>query len=162
MTNYNRKKAPFVITCKDCSIKFDTFSNRAKYCKECRGSHEFRKNMIIPRWRLSKLLAAAKNRSRVKEVDFNLDVDYLCELWDENCGKCKLTGQEFDLHSWGLPGQVNPRAPSIDRIIPHIGYIKGNVRLITYHMNISLSDFGEKEFNVLIESYLRTTTVGVA
>lgn len=54
------------------------------------------------------------------------------------------------------------KAPSIDRIIPHIGYIKGNVRLITYHMNISLSDFGEKEFNVLIESYLRTTTVGVA
>lgn len=39
-------------------------------------------------------------------------------------------------------GQVNPNAPSVDRIVPSLGYVQGNVRLITYHVNVALAEFG--------------------
>lgn len=95
----------------------------------------------------------AKNRAKTKNVPFDIDEHYLVSLWDNMSGRCSLTGQLFDLTNWGTKGQVNPRAPSIDRIIPKLGYIKGNIRLITYHMNVALSDFGEDEFRVLIANY---------
>lgn len=95
----------------------------------------------------------AKNRAVNKNLPFNIDGDYLVELWNESEGCCALTGRAFDLSSWGTKGQVNPDAPSVDRIVPHLGYVRGNVRLITYHMNISLSDFGTEIFERLLQSY---------
>lgn len=95
----------------------------------------------------------AKARARAKSLPFDIDQEHLIWLWEQTDGICRLTGQKFDLTKWGGKGQVNPRAPSVDRIIPSKGYVKGNVRLITYHMNVSLSDFGTKEFETLIECY---------
>ena len=95
----------------------------------------------------------AKNRAQTKQLSFDIDKQYLWKLWEENDGCCALTGQRFDLTKWGNRGQVSPQAPSLDRIKPSLGYTKGNVRLITYHMNISLSDFGVEEFERLIAAY---------
>ena len=95
----------------------------------------------------------AKNRAKKKNLVFNIDPEYLIKLWDTHSGKCQLTRQLFDLNSWGTHGQVNPCAPSIDRIQPNLGYTKGNIRLVTYHMNISLFDFGTNEFEKLIKAY---------
>ena len=106
-----------------------------------------------PPFRLGKLCAMAKNRAKTKQIPFDIDVEFLLGLWEENLGCCALTGQEFDLVSWGTKSQVNPRSPSIDRIIPSLGYTKGNVRLITYHMNVALSDFGVEEFERLAKAY---------
>lgn len=96
----------------------------------------------------------AKNRALKKNIDFDIDANYLIFLWEENKGCCALTGQKFDLEPWGSKGQVNPNSPSVDRIIPALGYTRGNIRLITYHMNIALSDFGQKEFENLASKYL--------
>lgn len=105
------------------------------------------------KWRLNKLMAAAKNRAKEKVLPFNLTLDYLVSLWEASSGCCVLTRQPFDLSSWGNKSQVSPQAPSIDRIKPSLGYIKENIRLVTYHINISLSDFGEEEFKKLIAAY---------
>lgn len=104
--------------------------------------------------RLTKLFHMARNRARTKELEFNITQEDIWNLWDKSDGCCALTGQKFDLTKWGGYGQVNPRAPSIDRITPALGYVNGNVRLITYHMNIALTDFGVNEFETLISKYL--------
>ena len=108
---------------------------------------------LNPKRRLKLLLGGAKHRALVKNLEFDIDYDYIQELWNKTDGHCYLTGQKFDLENWGSKRQVNPRAPSIDRIIPALGYVKGNVRLITYHMNVALTDFGVEEFQNLIERY---------
>ena len=108
---------------------------------------------LIPSQRLNKLAAMAKNRAKTKKLSYEIDGAYLLKLWNENQGCCALTGQPFDLTKWGGRGQVNPRAPSVDRIEPKLGYIPGNVRLITYHMNVALTDFGIEEFETLIRHY---------
>lgn len=109
---------------------------------------------LDPRLRLQKLSYMAKNRAKMKNLEYDIDGDYLYSLWIEGNGCCALTGQSFDLTKWGGKGQVNPQAPSVDRIEPKLGYVKGNVRLITYHMNIALSDFGTDEFERLIRNYM--------
>ena len=103
--------------------------------------------------RLAKLTQMAKHRAKVKELPYDIDKEHVRKLWEDSEGCCALTGQKLCLEKWGGKGQVHPQAPSLDRIEPKLGYVKGNVRLITYHMNISLSDFGVEEFENLIRNY---------
>ena len=139
--------------CNHCGQEFIGVS-KAKFCSNsCLHKDEYKIKSLEYKWRLGKLLAAAKNRATTKELLFNLDLPYLINLWEVNDGCCEVTGQPFDLEPWGNKGQVSPQAPSIDRIIPKLGYVKGNVRIITYHLNVALSDFGINEFEKLITSY---------
>lgn len=139
--------------CKHCKKTFIGVS-KAMFCSQsCSHKDEYKVKSLEYKWRLGKLLAAAKNRARTKGLPFDLDLHHLITLWEENDGCCEVTGQPFDLGSWGNKGQVSPQAPSVDRIIPKLGYVKGNVRIITYHLNVALSDFGIEEFDKLIASY---------
>ena len=112
----------------------------------------YNKHMLDYKWRMSKLLAMAKNRTSSKSIDFNLDVDYLINLYEKANGCCAITKRPFDL-TRSSKGKVNPSAPSIDRIVPSLGYIKGNIRIILYHLNVALSEFGQEEFEKLIMDY---------
>lgn len=37
-------------------------------------------------------------------------------------------------------------APSIDRIIPSLGYVPGNIRLVVYAVNAAMNEWGEAVF----------------
>jgi len=95
----------------------------------------------------------AKNRAITKGLPFNLEHQDLIALWEENDGHCCLTGRKLLLDISDI-STVHPDAPSLDRIVPSFGYTKGNVRIITYHMNIALSDFGIQQFEALIKSFM--------
>lgn len=142
MTRSYKSRDYFNIQCRDCGELVKTNSYATSMCKPCSSYSEFRRNMSDYKWRLKKLLGAAKFRSKDKKLSFDITHEHLIELWENNNGKCVVTGRSFDLTSSGVKGQVNPNAPSIDKIIPANGYVIGNVRLITYHANISISEFG--------------------
>ena len=114
----------------------------------------YNKNKSKYKWRLNRLVAMARNRAKSKGLDFNIDSEYVVQLWEDNFGCCALTGINFDLNFTNKKGQVNPNTVSIDRINPQLGYIKGNIRLITYHMNVALSEYGIEQFEILAKSYL--------
>lgn len=157
MIDYKRKKRVNrlrTINCEICNVEVQSYSNQILYCKACRSVKYYQKTQLIPLCRFKRLVSMAQNRAKAKSLPFDLDVDYLLQLYQDNQGCCALTGQVLDLGPYGKKGQVNPKAPSIDRIIPHLGYTKGNIRIITYHMNIALSDFGIDEFENLITHYL--------
>ena len=96
----------------------------------------------------------AKNRAATKNLPFNIDPEYLIELWEENEGCCALTSRPFNIQRPVVFGTPYPDAPSVDRIKPSLGYTKGNVRLIVYHLNIALSDYGTEEFEKLCKDFL--------
>lgn len=83
----------------------------------------------------------AKNRSKKANIPFNLDEDFLVELWDQQNGKCAVSGREFDL-SRPTETTVIATAPSLDRIVPKQGYTKGNIRLVCYQVNTALNEYG--------------------
>lgn len=142
--------------CVVCNTEFKIQSPGAKYCPSCNKGRVWDQWSLDPRRRLQKLCSMAKNRSRTKKLAFDLDAEYLFSLWEDQEGRCALTGIPFDLEQWGTKGQVNPNTVSVDRIIPSLGYVKGNVRLITYHLNIALSEFGQEQFKKLAEAFLRS------
>lgn len=135
------KKRSHEITCKVCNIKFQGWGN-GRYCSpECLKTNNYRFNMTRPVYRVNKLLAGEAHRAKTKELDYDLDLDYMMGLWDGCEGKCRITGRCFYLGD-PAPYFVHPNAPSIDRIIPELGYTKGNVRFVTYQTNVALSEYG--------------------
>lgn len=149
--------------CKNCGSSFklsimrgDAEHHSQVYCSEsCQRKATYKRNALDYEWRLGKLVAMAKNRAKAKDLPFNITKNYMVKLWKEQDGKCAFSGKELVLEAG--EGRVNPDAPSIDRILPELGYVKGNVRLVTYHVNVCLSEFGDK---ALVE--LAKTIAGVA
>lgn len=85
------------------------------------------------RGRCSALKANAASRSKTKGWPFDLTIDFLVDLWNEQEGYCALTGREL------LIGSTNRRwsedLVSIDRIDNNKGYTKDNVWLVAQPVN---------------------------
>lgn len=96
--------------------------------------------------RLRRLLQSAKGRARKKQIEYDLDFDFLKGLFINQESKCSLTGIKFCLNLQNKTKTVNPLSPSLDRIDPSGGYTKDNVRLILSCVNIALNQFGEEFF----------------
>jgi len=76
------------------------------------------------------------DRSRSKSLRFDgetLTIAYIMG-WIERTPACPCCQFPIDYGYKGL-GQKNDRSPSIDRIIPNLGYVIGNVALICWRCN---------------------------
>lgn len=153
--------------CPECSGEVLGHFNR-KYCSEvCARKHVYidkreailRKmqedrpaNYILPKWRIMRLVSSAKRRARMKDVPFNISSEYLTNMWIEQKGKCCISGRDFDLLP--SPERVNKNAPSLDRIIPELGYVVGNLRLVTWQINASISEYGFENFMAICQDVI--------
>ena len=77
------------------------------------------------------LLAKAKQRAVKKGLPFDIDIGYVLALIPED-KVCPIT-----LRIMTLPGLSGNRwdRMSIDKVIPALGYVKGNVRIISNRAN---------------------------
>lgn len=82
---------------------------------------------------LKKYLKNAKERALRKGLDFDLTYEYLESI---ATNRCPIFGVEFE---WGTSnmgkGRTKPNCPTLDRIVPDKGYVKGNVAFISYKAN---------------------------
>lgn len=85
----------------------------------------------------------AKQNNRRTTREFTIDADYMYELWIQQKGICYLTG--FTL----LVQKQSPYALSIDKIIPSLGYVKGNVKWCCWMANRAKGDLSMQELLVL-------------
>ena len=131
--------------CIGCGEEFTSHTLTGKWCNQkCRSYHHHRVTELNPHWRLKRLCHMARNRATSKNIDFDIDADYMFELWNKQEGKCAISGIELDLVK-STQFSVNPYGPSIDRIIPSKGYTRGNVRIVCYQVNVALSEYGEEQ-----------------
>ena len=86
------------------------------------------------------LFKNAKQRAIVKGVRFDLTLEWV----REQVQKEFLRG-EVILASQGT-GKRNPRAPSIDRIVPSLGYVKSNCRILPLQLNCARGDWDDDSF----------------
>jgi len=92
------------------------------------------------RGHVNRYLVRAKKRALEKGISFDLDLDYLYSIATD---ACPVFGVEF---SWGRQQGARHRyTPSLDRVIPELGYIKGNVVFISMWANTIKLDATEKE-----------------
>src|SRR5208337_3204730 len=87
------------------------------------------------------LLISARTRAKAKEVPFNLTIDDV--IVPEFCPVLKIKIQVGHGTSRGTGKSDN--SPSLDRIIPALGYVKGNVQVISWKANRMKSDASTEE-----------------
>ncbi len=76
-----------------------------------------------------RMLARSKSRASSLGLDFDLDLEYIQQIWPED-NKCPVFHVELEYGSRNAEYSA-----SLDRIIPALGYTKGNVCIISMRAN---------------------------
>ena len=82
---------------------------------------------------ISSFLGAAKQRAKRDGVPFSITGEYLLSIATD---ECPVFHTPFEWGKSGLGrGRAKPNGPTLDRIEPNLGYVKGNVAFISYRAN---------------------------
>lgn len=134
--------------CKECnrlSNKVYRKRNQKRYYENQRQKRETEPVF------LSQLMYNCKTRAGKKGIEFNLDLDFIQELFKATKGKCSLTQQNMNLECHSRK-KANPFKASLDRIDSTKGYIKGNVRFVCWAVNQMKADRTDEEFKFWVET----------
>lgn len=146
-------------SCKTCNTDICR-SYRMRHRKECR---EYRKKWatnhkekVLEYSRRTRqknfasvLIRGAKHRAQIKKVPFDLDehteeIRRRLDSWT-----CELTGIPLDKTK-----RRDFNSPSLDRIIPSVGYLYSNIRIVSYAVNCALGTWGEEKLRIIAEALL--------
>ena len=97
------------------------------------------------RRRIGHTFRLALERAIKKQVPFNITREYLLEIFPKDY-KCPILGTEL---KWGKEGGKKS-SPSLDRIKPEKGYVKGNVIWISDRANTLKSDGNIEDIKKLL------------
>lgn len=92
------------------------------------------------------MLADAKSRAKKCGISFKISKAWRARALKQDA--CAVTGIMFDLAD--ARSNVNPLAPSLDRIDASKGYTDSNTRLVIYFVNVAKSDWSDDQFRTLI------------
>ena len=140
----------------------------AKNCSRCRKQQTYlRRAYAEESLRLGKLCKACSNQmtenshrgwhrgvrvswynkfktgAMVRGIDWALTIDDVADLMLAQDSKCALTGWSIEFPESGHP-QAAPA--SIDRIDSSLGYVPGNVQLLTRHVNMMKQTYDNDYF----------------
>ena len=118
--------------------------NAAYFCKKAKEYNAARPfHYAFKRLRL---------RAKQNNLLFDLDEEYLISIWT---GKCAIFGTTLQ-----LPYSTNRQVPdkaTIDKVIPELGYVKGNVQWVSNRAN-TIKSYGTLEEHQMIVEYIRVNT----
>ena len=118
--------------CTNCHILFKRTSNTVTLCNKCNSE---RVKCTDPR---KKMLARAKSRSRIKNIEFNLKVeDIIIPKF------CPILNIELICKNGKSGGQKN--SPALDRKDSKKGYTKDNIQIISNLANMMKSHASNEE-----------------
>jgi len=99
---------------------------------------------------------SARQRAKRKGVPFSITLEYLRSIAED---KCPIFHTDF---SWGRAGlgkgKFKDNAPQLDRIIPELGYVIGNVAFISHRAN-RIKDNGTMQEHYDIADWIWDRTV---
>jgi len=94
---------------------------------------------------LACLLSKCKSRAKKLNIPFDLDLNYLLSISPEYCPvfESKL--------AWGRGNGFSAEfSPSIDRLVPNSGYVKGNIAVISFKANRMKNNGSTEEIRKLL------------
>ena len=85
-----------------------------------------------------------KRRAKTSNFEFNLDLEYIQELLENQNYKCALSGLDIELYK--LSSSDTKQSASLDRIDNSKGYTKGNIQWLHKIVNMMKHIQDQKEF----------------
>ena len=107
-------------------------------------------------------LKTLRQRIKAKPKDFDLTVEHLKEIWDEQKGKCPFTGFDLELRTYASRRNfrdktLHIKSASLDRIDNSKGYVQGNVRWVSVMFNYARNTFSDEDVIEFAQAVTRTT-----
>jgi hypothetical protein len=91
-------------------------------------------------------IANIKSQAKFRNIEWNLDIEYLWKLFLEQNKKCKYSGLELNFTEKYSEAIHNKGTASLDRIDSDKGYIIGNVQWIHKDINFMKQEYSHKRF----------------
>ena len=103
-----------------------------------RQNHEAKRGRGSIDYALSHLLESAQRRAKRDNLPFDLTIEWLRAMVISHC---PITLQPLDwTKEQVIDGKAGPNSPSIDKIIPKLGYVQSNCAIISYRGNMIKSN----------------------
>ena len=94
----------------------------------------------------------AIDRARVKGVPCTIDAYFIDTLFVDQEWRCAISGITFKAPKGGNGLRTDPFGPSLDRVDPELGYVPGNVRLVSNIVNMAMSEWGLESLITLVDA----------
>jgi hypothetical protein len=130
---------------------FNVFSRQEvkdKINKKRGHSNGGKRDQYTPfRWYMKVITSRCKTSDKSKVNNYNVDIEYIKEIWDQQDGKCALTNIPIVLrtHTNVINKKADPYSASIDRIDNSKGYIKGNIRFVSLIVNYAKNAWKDED-----------------
>lgn len=105
-------------------------------------------------------LPRIRSRALRKQIPVALTVGDVKRIMDEQQWRCAISRIPFDTQRGGYLRKQRAFKPSIDRIIPGLGYVPGNVRIVCTMVNYAMNTWGEGPLLELVRHMQLTNRVG--
>ena len=151
--------------CKTTKSTNEFFGNKQNtdgcqsYCKKCEKERRSKYESNYDYYMVT-LFSILKYGAKDRDIDVNIIIDDLHDLYKQQDGKCKLTGIELT-HIRGQPDKTidryNAYNISVDRIDSDKAYTKNNIQLVCCIVNLMKRNYSEKDFieNCILITKLR-------
>jgi len=100
-----------------------------------------------------RLLETSRWNAKRRSMSFNLTVDDIHRMLEQNGYRCAVTWIPFDVTPAPAKNARRPWVPSIDRIDRTAGYTPDNVRLVCAAANFAMNMWGEDVLARLARAY---------
>ena len=137
-----------MIKCITCEGEFKQNRPWQKFCssscklKHARGTAP--EKYAAYKAKASGMYSRVKSRAKKQDIPFDITLEDIIipEI-------CPVLGLKLEWN-FGRQGYF-PNSPSVDKIKPHLGYTKGNVRVISARANLLKSDATSAEMSLILE-----------
>jgi hypothetical protein len=147
-------------------------SNSATKCRNCSNKEKYINNVNLGKMHSKKfspkhrgvgelpkiIYSHYKRNAKTRNLEFNVSIEYLWDLYQKQNGKCALTGLDIYLTSqkkFDTVTKVENKNrnidyskfnASLDRIDSSIGYVEGNLQWVGRKVNIIKNDIHQDDF----------------
>jgi len=118
-----------------------------RQCKECEKKYRQDNPITI---QTANMVTRARARAKAKKLPFNIDCEYIRSIISSHC---PIFGIPLEWSAYRSDKSVPlPNSPSLDRIDPSKGYVKGNVWIISNRANLIKNDASHEELKLVTEA----------
>jgi hypothetical protein len=116
-------------------------------CKECKKKYQ-QANPVMRQ--TDGMVSSARRRAKRKRLEFNIDHEYVRSLVTKHC---PILGIPLEWSSCRGNGHRSMEgSPSLDRIDPVKGYVRGNVWIISHRANRIKNDATHEELKLVAKA----------